>query len=146
MPFGPCEPFRGSKFKKSFLTPMTLFRHILMTNGCQIQNQRTKLLLGAQKPQKWHDVIKDHWPLMTSADLGTVTMSAYTMDVISQHLSMSISPAKIPKTASFRRWNGTERKFRLTWPWKSGHRSKVIEGTGLKFSGKRKNVQRLGHS
>ena len=47
------------------------------------------------------------------------------MGVTSQHLFMSISAAKIPKFASFRRWNGTERKFRLTWPWKSGHGSKV---------------------
>ena len=73
---------------------------------------------------------------MTSDDLGKVTVSVRTTDITSQHLSMSISPANIPKFASFKRWNGTERKFRLTWPGKSGHRSNVIVGTDLKFSGK----------
>ena len=108
----------GVKNKKSlknnfslgyFMTPMALFRHIFiwMTNGCRIQNQRTKLPVGTQKSEMTYDVIKGHWPLMTSVDLGMVTMSVYTMGVTSQHLSMSISPAKIPKFASFRRWNGT---------------------------------------
>ena len=116
---------------------MTLFRHIWMTNGRQMHNQRTKLPLGAQKTRKMaYEVTKGHWPLMTSDDLGKVTVSVRTMDITSQHLSMSISPANIPKFASFKRWNGTERKFRLTWPRKSGHRSKVIVGTELKFSGK----------
>ena len=73
-----------------------------------------------RKPRKMtYDVIKGHWHLMTSVDLGKVTMPVKTMDVTSQHLSMSKSPAKIPKFGSFRRWNGTERKFRLAWPWKS---------------------------
>ena len=89
------------------MTPMTLFRHMfrhIIANGCQIQHQRTKLPLRAHKPEKMtNDVIKGHLPLMTSVDLGKVTMSAYTMDVTSQHLSMSISPAKIPKITSFRR-------------------------------------------
>ena len=58
-------------------------------------------------------------------------------------VSMSISPTQIPTFASFRRWNGMERKFCLTWPWKSGHRSKIIVGTDLKFSGRCKIVQWL---
>ena len=78
MLFCPYEPFRGGgvKNKKNifkmyfffgvFMTPMTLFRHIWMTNGCQIQNQRTKLPLGAQIPEKWHmmssKVIDLGWP------------------------------------------------------------------------------------
>ena len=51
------------------------------------------------------------------------------------HVQLFISPTKIPKFASFRRWNGTERKFRLTCPWKSGHRSTRVLGTdyGLKI-------------
>ena len=68
------------------------------------------------------------------------------MDATSQHLSMSLSPAKIQKFASFRRWNGTERKFSLRWPWKSGHRSKVIVGTDLKFSGKMQNCSKVRYS
>ena len=91
-----------------------------------------------------YDVIKGHRPLMTSVDLGKITMSVLTVDVASQHLSMSISPAKIPKFASFRRWNATELKFCLIWPWKSGHRSKVIVGRASHFQGRCKIVQRLG--
>ena len=52
------------------MTPMTLFRHIWMTNGCQIQNQRTKLPLGTQKSEKWlmtsSKVIDLWWPRLTS--------------------------------------------------------------------------------
>ena len=49
---------------------------------------------GGTKTRKMaYDVIKGHWPLMTSVDLGKVTVSVQTMDVTSQHLSMSISPA-----------------------------------------------------
>ena len=90
MPFGPLRlnifwiltPFWGVKFQKItfrknrhffygyFMAPMTLFRHIWMANGCQIQNQRTKLPLGAQKPEKWHmtssKVIDLGWPRLTS--------------------------------------------------------------------------------
>ena len=56
------------------MTPMTLFRHLLMTNGSQIQNQRTKLPMEAQKLKMAYDVIKGHWPLMTSVDLEKVIM------------------------------------------------------------------------
>ena len=91
---------------------------------------------GTKTTKRAYEVIKGHWPLMTSDDLGKVTVSVRTTDITSQHLSMSISPANIPKFTSFKRWNGTERKFRLTWPRKSGHRSNVIVGTDLKFSGK----------
>ena len=35
------------------MTPMTLFRHMWMTNGCQIQNQHTILPLETQKSEKW---------------------------------------------------------------------------------------------
>ena len=91
---------------------------------------------GTKTTKMAYEVIKGHWPLMTSDDLGKVTVSVRTTDITSQHLSMSISPANIPKFTSFKRWNGTERKFRLTWPRKSGHRSNVIVGTDLKFSGK----------
>ena len=107
-----------------------------------IENQYTP---GGTKPRKiTYDVIKDHWHRMTSIDLGNVTMSVKTMDVTSQHLFMSKSPAKIPKYARLRRWNSMERKFRLTWPWISGDRSKVIVGMVIKFQGRCKIVQRLG--
>ena len=40
------------------MTPMTLFRHMWMTNGFQIRNQRTKLPLETQKSEKMtYDVI-----------------------------------------------------------------------------------------
>ena len=52
------------------MTTMTLFRNIWMTNGCQIQNQRTKLPLGTQKSEKWlmtsSKVIDLWWPRLTS--------------------------------------------------------------------------------
>ena len=79
MLFCPYEPFWGSKNKKIlkcnfslayFMRPMTLFRHIWMTNGCQIQNQRTKLPLGTQQSEKWlmtsSKVIDLWWPRLTS--------------------------------------------------------------------------------
>ena len=62
----PYGSFLGVKIKNSknwhfsfgyLIAPMTLFRHIWMANGCQIQNQRTKLPLGAQRS-------------LTSDDLG----------------------------------------------------------------------------
>ena len=34
------------------LAPMAIFRHVRMMNGCEIQNQRIKLPLGAQTPEK----------------------------------------------------------------------------------------------
>ena len=53
-----------------FMTAMTLFRHIWMTNGCQIQNQRTKLPLWTQKSEKWlmtsSKGIDLWWPRLTS--------------------------------------------------------------------------------
>ena len=58
-----------------------------MPNGCQIQNKRTKLALGAQKSEKWHCVIKGHWPLMTSVDPGLVTI--VTMSGNSHYVSVS---------------------------------------------------------
>ena len=76
MLFCPYEPFWGSKAKNLkynfslgyFTTPMTLFRHTWMTNGCQIQNQRTKLSLGTQKNPK-NDLWR-HQRSLTSDDLG----------------------------------------------------------------------------
>ena len=89
------------------------------------------------KNRKWHtyDVIKGHWTRnqMTSVDLGKFTMLVLIMDVTSQHLFMCILPVKMLKFASYRRQNVTESKFRLTRPWISGHRSKVIVGTALTF-------------
>ena len=85
MPFGLLLTVFGVKIKQNsknghfsfgyFSAPMNEWMTKWMTNGCQIQNQRTKLPLGAQNPEKWHDVIKGHWPLMTSVHLGKVTMS-----------------------------------------------------------------------
>ena len=63
-----------------------------------------------------------HQRSLTSVDLGKVAITVQIMDVTSQHLSMWISPVEIPKFASYMRRNATERKLRLTWPWKSGHR------------------------
>ena len=78
MPFDPLGPiFLGSKlffFNRNchfsfgcFWAPMTLYRHIWMANVCQIQNQRTKLPLGAQNPENdtWR-----HQRSLTSDDLG----------------------------------------------------------------------------
>ena len=56
-------------FLLGIFAPMILFRHTWMANGCQIQNQRTKLPLGAQIPEKWHitssKVIDLWWPRLT---------------------------------------------------------------------------------
>ena len=108
-----------------------------MANGCQIQTQRTKLPLEAQKAEKWHmtssKVIDLWWPRLTSersqcqckpwmSPPNTYPCPCHQQTYRSSQVS--------------RRWNGTERKFRLTWLWKSGHRSKVMVGTYLKFSGK----------
>ena len=70
MLFCPYEPFSGvtnKKYQKChfslgyFMTPMTLFGHIRTTNGCEIQNQRTKLPLGTHKSEKMtYDVVKGH--------------------------------------------------------------------------------------
>ena len=74
----PYGSFLGVKIKNSknwhfsfgyLMAPMTLFRYIWMANGCQIQNQRTKLPLGAQRsltsddlgwPRKGHNVSVNH--------------------------------------------------------------------------------------
>ena len=145
----PYDPFFFAKIQESkFPLKLSFFFWVFYgssnhlsthMSGKRIPNSKStcQITPGGTKTRKMtYDVIKGHWPLMTSVDLGKVTMSVLTMDVTSQHLFMSISPANIPKFASFRRWNGTERKFRLTWPWKSGHRSKVIVAKDLKFSGK----------
>ena len=129
------EPFWGGQnSKKSFSLKWSFFFSLFYDPkdpiSTHMNDKRTpnpksahQTTPGGTKPRKMtYDVIKGHWPLMTSVDLGKVTMLVQTMDVTSQHPSMPISPAKIPKFASFRHWNGTERKFRLTWPWKSGHR------------------------
>ena len=52
-----------------FMTPMTIFRHIWITNGCQIQNQRTKLPLWSPNPN--NDMTSSKvtdlwWPRLTS--------------------------------------------------------------------------------
>ena len=54
------EPFWGVKIQKNFLVKIVIFEGYLLydpndpisTNGCQIQNQHTKLPLGAQKNEK----------------------------------------------------------------------------------------------
>ena len=59
-PYWPIFPY--------FMTTMIQFRHIWMTNGCQIQNQHTKLPLGAQKPvndMTSSKVIDLWWPRLT---------------------------------------------------------------------------------
>ena len=77
----PTNHFRGSKIKnlkyviflwgRYFMTRWPYFDTCLwMTNGCQIQNQRTKLPLGTQKSEKWlmtsSKVIDLWWPRLTS--------------------------------------------------------------------------------
>ena len=46
---------------------------------------------------------------MSSVDLGKVTMSVKIMDLTSQHPLMCILRVKMPKFASYRRQNATER-------------------------------------
>ena len=101
---------------------------------------------GTKKNEKWRltssKVIDLGWLWLTPEK---VAMSVQTMDSLTRiHLSMSISAAKSPEFASFRRWNRTERKFRFTWLWKWSHRSKVIVGTVLNFQEKCKIVETLG--
>ena len=50
------------------MTQMTLFRHIWMTNGCLIQNQRTKLPLAQNKNQNPKNNIWCHQRMTSSSD------------------------------------------------------------------------------
>ena len=69
----PTDHFDGQNLKKKsskiaiflwripIMTPITLFRHIRMKNGCQIQNQCIKITPGDTKARKMtYDVIKRH--------------------------------------------------------------------------------------
>ena len=141
----------GSKFKKIifrkndhfslgyFMTPMTPFRHIRMANGCQIQNQRTKLPLGAQKSETWHmtssKVIDLWWPRLTSerSQCQCQPWMIFTYPIpLNLSTPIHVHQHKCRSSQVFRRWNGTERKFRLTWPWKLGYKSGHIR-YGLKI-------------
>ena len=149
MPFGPHDPFLGQNskmiFRKNchvsfgyFMARVILFRHIWMVNGCQIQNQRTKLLLVAQKPEKWHmsssKVIDFWWPRLTSersqcqCKLWMSPLNTYPCPYHQQKYRSS----QVSGVGTV----GTERKFRLTLPWKSGHMWKFMIGMDLKFSEK----------
>ena len=85
------------------------------------------------------DVIRGHWPRMTSVDLKKVTRSVQTMTSTWKQLSICKSPTKTPNFSSYRLQNAAERKFHLTWPWEWRHRSRVIGGRVTKFSGKMSN-------
>ena len=69
---------------------------------------------------------------MTPVDLGKGTMSVLPMDVTSQHISMSISPAKIPvrKFQAVKRY-GTQISLDLTV--KISSQVKVHGSYGLKI-------------
>ena len=120
------------------MAPMTLFRHIWRTNGCQIQNQRTKLPPGAQKPENWHmtssKVVGLWWPRLTSerSKCQCIPWMSPPNTYPCPYHQQTYQCSQVSGVETV----PTERKFRLTWPRKSGHRSKVIVGTDLKFSGK----------
>ena len=91
------------------------------------------------KPEKWPmtslKVIDLWWPRLTSE--RSQCQSKHGCHLPTPIHVLSISQAKMPKFAiSGVEMVGTERKFRLTWLWKSSRSSKVIVVTDLKFSGK----------
>ena len=98
------------------IVPMTLFRHIWMTNRCQIQNQRTKLPLGHKNPK--NDIWRQQRSLI-SADLGW-PRKGHNVSV--NHgwnlgtLSMSISPSKNVEVRMFQalKWYGTQISLVMT--------------------------------
>ena len=111
---------------KYIMAPTTLFWHIGMENGCQLQNQ-------SNHPEVTKTRINNLWRhhrSFTPDDLGWPRKGNNVGVNHGCHLATPIHVLITSKNTELRKfqayWNGTERKFRLTWPWKSGHRSKVI--------------------
>ena len=77
-----------------------------MTNGCINQNQRIKLLMGAQTPEKCHmpssKVISLGWPQLTSE------MSQFSVDH-ECHLTIPIHAHIISKNTKIRKFQALKR-------------------------------------
>ena len=82
-----------------------------MANGCQIQKQHTKSTLRTQKPEKWHDVIKGDWPLMTSEVNVSVNHGCHIPTPI--HVGITSINAEIRKFQALKRY-GTQISLDMT--------------------------------
>ena len=145
MLFCPYEPFWGVKNKK--ILNVIFLWGILWPRWPYFDTHEwqmdAKFKISAPNYPWGHKNPKNelwrHQRSLTSDDLGwprnghnvSVNHGCHLATPIHVHIT-----SKIPKFASFRRWNGTERTFRLTCPWRLGHRSKVMAGTILTFSEK----------
>ena len=143
----PTNQFWGSKVKNIFVrknchfslgyffTPMTLFRLIWMKNWCWIQNQRTKLPLGAQTPEKWHitswKVIDLWWSRLTSERSQCVYHGCHLATPIDVHITSKNT--EVRKFQALKRY-GTQVSLGMTLEIRS--QVKGHSRYGLKFLGK----------
>ena len=141
----------GVKIKKTFFVKWSFFFGVFYDpkgpisthmNGKRMPNSKSAHQItpgGTKNPKKIHmmssKVIDLWWPRLTS-ERSQCQCKPWMSPPNTYPCPYHQLKCRMPKFASFRRLNGTWRKFRLTWPWKSGHRAKIIVGTDFIFSEK----------